>query len=356
MTVKAAVVFGLGILAAGAASAVDLVIATVNNGHMIEMQKLTPVLREGQPRHQAQVGDARRRRAAPARHHRHRHQGRPVRRDDDRHVRNADLGQEGLAATRSSTDAAYDVDDLLPAMRTGLSVDGKLYAAPFYGESSMLMYRKDLTDKAGVKFARAADLGRRCSDARRQDARPEGRRLRHLPARQAGLGRQHGLPHDAWSTRFGGQWFDMSWKPQLDTKPWKDAVTLLRRPAEELRPARLVGQQLQRDPGAVQRRQVRHVGRRDDRRLVHQRSRSRARSPTRWRSRRRRPRVTPKGANWLWAWALAIPAGSKKADAAQKFINVGHLEGLHQAGRQGTGLGQRCRPARASRPTRRPSS
>src|SRR5712672_126458 len=45
---------------------------------------------------------------------------------------------------------AYDVDDLLPAIRTGLTVDGKLYAAPFYGESSMLMYRKDLFAKAGL--------------------------------------------------------------------------------------------------------------------------------------------------------------------------------------------------------------
>src|SRR5712675_1841212 len=45
---------------------------------------------------------------------------------------------------------AYDVDDLLPAIRTGLTIDGKLYAAPFYGESSMLMYRKDLFAKAGI--------------------------------------------------------------------------------------------------------------------------------------------------------------------------------------------------------------
>jgi len=30
--------------------------------------------------------------------------------------------------------------------------------------------------------------------------------------------------------------------------------------------------------------------------------------------------VTPKGANWLWAWALAIPSGSKKVDAASKFV------------------------------------
>jgi sorbitol/mannitol transport system substrate-binding protein len=31
-------------------------------------------------------------------------------------------------------------------------------------------------------------------------------------------------------------------------------------------------------------------------------------------------KATPKGANWLWAWALAVPAGTKNADAAQKFV------------------------------------
>ena len=31
---------------------------------------------------------------------------------------------------------AYDIDDLLPAMRSGLSHEGTLYAAPFYGEDS----------------------------------------------------------------------------------------------------------------------------------------------------------------------------------------------------------------------------
>src|SRR6266705_5732223 len=35
--------------------------------------------------------------------------------------------------------ADYDVDDLLPKIRDALTVSGKLYAAPFYGESSMLM-------------------------------------------------------------------------------------------------------------------------------------------------------------------------------------------------------------------------
>jgi maltose-binding protein MalE len=79
------------------------------------------------------------------------------------------------------------VDDLLPAVRNGLSVDGKLFAAPFYGESSMLMYRKDLADKAGVTVP---DRPTWTSDQRPgcQDARPARRRVRHLPARQAGLG------------------------------------------------------------------------------------------------------------------------------------------------------------------------
>ena len=46
--------------------------------------------------------------------------------------------------------ADYDVADLLPKIRDAVSVDGKLYAAPFYGESSMMMYRTDLFQKAGL--------------------------------------------------------------------------------------------------------------------------------------------------------------------------------------------------------------
>lgn len=53
----------------------------------------------------------------------------------------------------------YDVDDLLPAIRSGLSLDNKLYAAPFYGESSMVMYRTDLMAKAGLTMPKAPDLG-----------------------------------------------------------------------------------------------------------------------------------------------------------------------------------------------------
>jgi len=48
--------------------------------------------------------------------------------------------------------AGYDAGDLLPRIKDAVSVDGKLYAAPFYGESSMVMYRTDLFEKAGLKM------------------------------------------------------------------------------------------------------------------------------------------------------------------------------------------------------------
>jgi sorbitol/mannitol transport system substrate-binding protein len=47
-------------------------------------------------------------------------------------------------------DAEYDLDDLIPSVRGGLSADGSLYASPFYAESSFLMYRQDVLDEAGL--------------------------------------------------------------------------------------------------------------------------------------------------------------------------------------------------------------
>ena len=61
-------------------------------------------------------------------------------------------GKQGWLVPLDDLSADYDTDDILPAMRGGLSVDGTLYAAPFYGESSMIMYRKDLMEKAGLEM------------------------------------------------------------------------------------------------------------------------------------------------------------------------------------------------------------
>ena len=49
----------------------------------------------------------------------------------------------------AEADESYQLDDLIPTVRDGLSVEGKLYASPFYAESSFLMYRKDVLEAAG---------------------------------------------------------------------------------------------------------------------------------------------------------------------------------------------------------------
>ncbi|MFN6059065.1 MAG: ABC transporter substrate-binding protein, partial [Burkholderiales bacterium] len=133
-----------------AQAATELVIATVNNGHMIEMQKLSKNFEAANPDIKLkwvtlEEGVLRQR----------------VTTDIATKGGQFDVMTIGMYETpiwgkkgwlqELKTDANYDVDDLLPAMRNGLSVDGKLFAAPFYGESSMLMYRKDLADKAGVQ-------------------------------------------------------------------------------------------------------------------------------------------------------------------------------------------------------------
>jgi len=48
----------------------------------------------------------------------------------------------GFAATSTT----YDIDDLIPAVRNGLSVNDQLFASPFYAESSFVMYRSDIID------------------------------------------------------------------------------------------------------------------------------------------------------------------------------------------------------------------
>jgi sorbitol/mannitol transport system substrate-binding protein len=51
--------------------------------------------------------------------------------------------------TFAANDSQYNVDDLIPSVRDGLSFNGALYASPFYAESSFVMYRKDLLEAAG---------------------------------------------------------------------------------------------------------------------------------------------------------------------------------------------------------------
>ena len=118
--------------------------------------------------------------------------------------------------------ADYDVDDLLPPIRAGLSLDGKLYAAPFYGESSFVMYRTDLMEKAGLKMPEKPtwDFIKQAADKMTDKAAGVyGICLRGKP----GWGENMAFL-TATSNSFGARWFDEKWQPQFNTPEWKKTL------------------------------------------------------------------------------------------------------------------------------------
>ncbi len=102
--------------------------------------------------------------------------------------------ERGWLSPLNAMPDAYDVNDILPAIRESLSLDGTLFAAPFYGESAFTMYRTDLFEAAGLEMPEEPtwDFIRTAAATISEQKR---RRERHLSARQAGLGREHRPDH-----------------------------------------------------------------------------------------------------------------------------------------------------------------
>lgn len=128
---------------------------------------------------------------------------------------------ENLSSQFIAKDPSYDAADLLPPIAKALSYKGGLYAVPFYGESSMMFYRKDLFAKAHLTMPQHPTWSQIESFAAKlnQPGKQAGICLRGL----AGWG-DNMAALDTVVNTFGGQWFDMNWKPQL-TSPAFEAAT-----------------------------------------------------------------------------------------------------------------------------------
>jgi sorbitol/mannitol transport system substrate-binding protein len=314
---KAALAAATGaILAAGAAQAETVTIATVNNGDMVRMQKLTDdftsknpgielewvTLEENALRQQVTTDIATK--------------GGQF---DVMTIGTYEVpiwAKQGWLVPLDDLGADYDIDDILPAIRGGLSVDGSLYAAPFYGESSMVMYRTDLMEAAGMEMPDAptwdfiAEAARAMTD---KENDIYGVCLRG----KAGWGENMAFL-TATANSFGARWFDEEWNAQFDSPQWAETLnfyvdlmndagppgassngfnenlTLFRNGQcgmwidatvaasfvtnEESTVADSVGFALAPDNG---------LGKRG---------------------------------NWLWAWSLAVPAGTAQEEAAKKFV------------------------------------
>ena len=226
-------------------------------------------------------------------------------------------GKNGWLVPLNDLSAEYDVADILPAMAGGLSYDGTLFAAPFYGESSMVMYRKDLMEKAGLEMPEAPTWAFiREAAAKMTDRATEtnGICLRG----KAGWG-EGGAVITAMSNSFGARWFDMEWKPQFDTQPWADTVNFFKGMMDESGPTGYATNGFNENLSLFQQGKcgmwidatvaASFVTNPKDSTVADQVGFALAPD-----------NGLGKRSNWLWAWALAIPAGTQKEAAAKEFL------------------------------------
>ncbi len=216
------------------------------------------------------------------------------------------------------SDPTYDVNDLLPPIRAGLSYDNKLYAAPFYGESSYTMYRKDLMEKAGLTMPDKPtwDFIKQAADKMTDRANGvNGICLRG----KAGWGENMAFL-TTLANSFGARWFDMNWKPQFDSKEWHDALQFYVDLMKADGPAGASSNGFNENLTLFQQGKcgmwidatVAGSFVTDPKASTVADKVGFALAPDKGLGKR---------ANWLWSWALAVPAGSQKAEAAEKFID-----------------------------------
>ncbi len=307
----------LAIVLASSASAETLTIATVNNGDMVRMQGLTADFTDANPDIELQwvtlEENILRERVTT---------------DIATNGGQFDVmtigtyevpiwAKQGWLLPLENLGDDYDVDDLLPAIRGGLSLDGKLYAAPFYGESSFIMYRTDLFEKAGLTMPDAptwdfvADAARKITD-RANDI--NGICLRG----KAGWGENMAFL-TATSNSFGARWFDENWQPQFDQPEWKNTLQFYVDLMKDAGPSGASSNGFNENLTLFQQGKC---GMWIDATVA-------ASFVTNPKESQVADKVgfalapdtgLGKRGNWLWAWSLAIPAGSQKAEAAEKFI------------------------------------
>jgi sorbitol/mannitol transport system substrate-binding protein len=214
-------------------------------------------------------------------------------------------------------DAAFDQADLLkPIVQSLTGQDGKLYGLPFYGESSFLMYRKDVLASKGVTMPQRPTWQQVADIAAKVDGAQPGMKgicLRGLP----GWGEMF-APLTTVVNTFGGTWFTKDWKAQVSspefTKAVKFYVDLVKAHGEA--GASQAGYSeclnaLSQSKVAMWYDATAAAGSLEDPAV------SKVAGKIGYAF---APVVKTDSSGWLWAWAWAMPKTTKKADAAAKFM------------------------------------
>ncbi len=236
-------------------------------------------------------------------------------------------GKNGWLVPLDDLSADYNVDDILPAMSGGLSYEGTLYAAPFYGESSMIMFRTDLMEAAGMEMPEAPTwdfIAKAAAAMTDRDNEINGICLRG----KAGWG-EGGAFITAMSNSFGARWFDEDWNAQFDTEEWANTLNFFNDMMSASGPAGFATNGFNENLSLFQQGKcgmwidatvaASFVTNPKDSTVAD--SVGFALAPDTGMGKR---------SNWLWAWALGIPAGTQKEAAAKQFIEwatgTGYIE------------------------------
>ncbi len=123
------------------------------------------------------------------------------------------FGSSGwVQALDSSIKPAYKLDDVFDSLRGAYSWDGKLYGLPIYAEVTILYYRKDLLDAAGVAVPKTLDQLEAAAAKLKQAPKVYGIALRGLRGEGMNV-----YPWTEWLRSYGGNFLDPTMKPVFDS-------------------------------------------------------------------------------------------------------------------------------------------
>ena len=213
--------------------------------------------------------------------------------------------------------ASYAVDDIIPPVRAGISYKDHIYALPFYAESAMTFYRKDLFAKAGLTMPAqpSYDQIRQFADRLTDKAgQTYGMCLRGKP----GWGENMAY-FSTLVTAMGGQWFDTSWKATLNTPSWREALTYYDGILKADGPPGVSSNGFNENLALFSSGHcAMWIDATSAAGTLYDRKQSQVADSVGFAA---IPSGTFQGGpTWLWSWNLAIPASSQHVDAAKTFI------------------------------------
>jgi sorbitol/mannitol transport system substrate-binding protein len=312
------IVFSLSFMSLYACSvnATELVIATVNNRQMIEMQKHSSEFEKSNTDIRLkwitlEESDLRKK----------------VSMDVTNKVGTYDVVTIGMYETpiwaakgwlkEIVATQAYNLKDIIPTVKDGLSYKNKLFAAPFYGEGSITMYRADLFAKAKIEINNRPSWDQIAQAAQKLHS-PETGQYGICLRGKAGWGDNMALV-STMVNAFGGQWFDMRWQPKIDSPSFIEAVSFYVDLLTKYGPPNPQNYSFNEnlDLFAQGKCAIMVDATSLGAALINPKISkvfndvAFALAPS---------QKTAKGAGWLWSWALAITSSSKNEDAAQRFV------------------------------------